>query len=366
LVNLVFSSSNRYNHRMKVRSLSATAILLLAVVLIAACRRSQTPTDPSLFVGEPVYNGKPLHQWAIDSMNDRNPDGSLTPLEIEATNAVQAIGPNAAVPWLVKWIKSPDHESSLHLGTVNCFRVFGSRADAAVPDLIAILNTPGNSEDIMSAKTEATEALECLGPKAVPAMLAAAANPSLESLRIPFISTLGGFSSNCPEVVPGLMQWTHDPDEDTRHAAIMALSYATQRPDVVVPVLRAALKETNGVFRYMMAESLGDFGKAASNAVPDLIKLLDDPEAAGGAIAGLGKIGEPPDVIFPLLVKKLHDPDAMIRCKAALGLGNFGGQRAFDALMTMTDDSNVQVREEVFQSLKKIDPEQLKQSGKHL
>jgi HEAT repeat protein len=365
LLPLVFFPSKGYNDRMKVRILNTTpGLLFMAVLLIAVFPRLHASAGP--LDREPVYNGKPLHEWVIDTQ-DQNPDYSPTALAIEGTKAVQAIGLEAAVPWLVKWIKSAPNDSRLPEGAVNCFKIFGSRADVAVPDLTAIINLPAQSFQITRARMDAAEALGYLGPKAVPALLSAVTNPSLESLRLQFLVGLGNCSSNCPEVIPPLLQWAHDPDEATRLTALTALSHATRQPDLVVPILlRAALNETNGVFRDMMAEALGSFGKAASNAVPELIKLLDDPEATRGAILGMGKIGEPPDVIFPLLLKKLHDPDWRIRRTAAIALGDFGGQHAFKELMPMTDDSEIRIREAVFQSLKKIDPEQLKQSGKHL
>jgi hypothetical protein len=353
----------------KVRFLRTTAVLLiLAVALIVAYRWMQTHPDP--FAGEPVYKGKGLHKWAIDTV-DQVP-GSLE--ASEATKAVQAIDPETAVPWLVKWIKPaqdqrdsptiPHFDPSLSEGAVNCFKIFGSRADAAIPDLNAILKMPEDSFRIAVAKTEAAEALGYLGRNTAPALICAATNPALESLRMSFLNGLGN-CSNCPEVIPTLIQWSRDPDEATRYGALRALSRETAQPDLVVPVLRDALKETNDAIRYTVVESLGDFGKAASNAVPDLIKLLDDPKAASRAIYSLGKIGEPSEVIFPVLVKELHDPDWRIRHVSAFALGEFGGQRAFDALMKMTDDPEIRVRRAVFQSLNKIDPQQLKQSGKH-
>lgn len=349
---------------MKVQILRRSCgVLILAVVLIAAFPRLHASPGP--LDREPVYNGRPLHEWVIATL-DLDSDLSGTPLAIEAIKAVQAIGPDAAVPWLVKWLKPPHYDSRLPFAAANCFQIFGSRANAAVPELTSILYMQGQLPEIYSAREQAAEALGYLGPKAVPVLLSAATNSSLESYRFHILISLGCCSSNSPDVIPALIQWTHDPDAYTRLDAFVALTCATRQPGLVVPVLCAALRDTNGAIRDIAAGGLGNFGNASRDAVPELIKLLKDPKAARGAMFSLGKIGQPSEVILPLLVKKLHDRHWWARRVAAFALGDFGGQPAFKALMKMTGDRDVRVRLAVFQSLKKIDPEQLKQSGKQL
>jgi hypothetical protein len=49
---------------------------------------------------------------------------------------------------------------------------------------------------------------------------------------------------------------------------------------------------------------------------------------------------------------------------AASALGDFGGKEAFDILLTACDDMDDLVCEEVFKSLRKIDPKALEKSGK--
>jgi len=135
---------------------------------------------------------------------------------------------------------------------------------------------------------------------------------------------------------------------------------------VVIPALLAALKDSDPLVRRDAAEALGDFGKAAKSAVASLIQALDDPDwqAQTGAIGGLGRIGEQREVVLPMLVKKLHDQNRIVRRCAGFALGDLGGQAAFEALLKATDDPDDSVREAVFQSLKRIDPEALRRSGK--
>lgn len=83
-----------------------------------------------------------------------------------------------------------------------------------------------------------------------------------------------------------------------------------------------------------------------------------------GAVAGLGKAGADPAVVMPLLIEQLHDQNRIIRRVAAFALGDIGGKQSFEALMGSTEDPDGFVREAVFQSLKRIDPVALAQSGK--
>lgn len=139
-----------------------------------------------------------------------------------------------------------------------------------------------------------------------------------------------------------------------------------QKPELVIPVLLAALRDPDPLVRRDAAEALGGFGKQAKAYVPDLIKPLDDPDwqTRTGAIMALGTIGEQPEVVLPLLVKQLHDDNRIIRRCAGFALGYIGGQATFDALMQAPADPDGFVREAVFQSLKKIDPQALEKSGK--
>lgn len=344
--------------------IAIACVLVFASVLVPRVLQAGPNGASGDSANEPNYHGKPLHEWVI-ATGEKGPDFSPSAHAREAFKAIAAIGPAAAIPWLIKWLKPPINDVRLLEGTANSFKIFGAQADGAIPQLTSIFDLPGNSPEIVNARMFAAQSLGYLGPKAVPALLSAATNSSLEPGRFAIFMSLADYATNAPEIIPALVQWSHDPDDSTRLDAIMALGHAAQRPDLVLPVLRNAIKDTNDAIRNIAAEGFGGFGKAARNDVPELIKLLDDPKASQGAIFALGKIGKPREVILPILVKKLHDPDWGTRRVAASALGDFGGKKAFDALIRVSDDPNRYVRDAVFQSLEKIDPERLKQSGKY-
>ncbi|HEX3625277.1 MAG TPA: HEAT repeat domain-containing protein [Verrucomicrobiae bacterium] len=328
------------------RSCILTAILCLA---LAGCSR------------EPVYNGKPLHQW-VSLLQDENFDTSGTPNSMGASNAVRTIGP-AAVPWLVEWTT---HPGSNVVETPPAFRILGLQAASAIPELAEFLDHNRTNTDAEGPWVEAATAISYLGPGAIPCMLAAATNKGADQKEL--IQDFGHLGTNGVSVIPKLIAWTSDSNSDVRVGAFNALGAIAMEPETVVPLLRLALKDPDPLVRREAANSLGSFGTAAKDAQPDLIQMLSDQDgqARDNAIGALGKIGGDHSVVLPYLVKALNDPDSGARLMAALSLGDVGGPKAFDALMLSTDDKDKDVRAAVFRSLKKIDPVQFAKSGKSL
>jgi len=342
------------------------AVICLVVICFTAyvfSRWTQHNRSNALY-DEPVYNGKPLHEWAMDTQ-DESITGGPSPLAVEAVSAVQAIGP-AAIPWLIKWIQPPVTDSRMPGGAVYAFRALGPEAKSAIPKLAEILSKPALTMDDQSSLTEAAEALSYLGPDAIPFMLIAATNLQGQQIQCELIENFGNLGTNGLSAIPALIGWTQDKDSMVRLGAVNALGNIGMEPKIVIPVLRKALNDSDDLVRRDAASALGNFEKSAVAALPDLIKALDDPDfqVQTGAIEGLGRLGEQPEIVVPLLVKKLESDNWIVRRVAAHYLGDIGGQQAFDALMLSTDDPEGFVREAVFQSLKKIDPKQLEKSGK--
>jgi HEAT repeat protein len=327
-------------------------------------QHDQTIAFRNVFRGEPAYNGKPLHEWAMDTQ-DEAITGEPSPLAIEAVKAVQTIGP-AAIPWLIKWIKPPVTDSRMPGGAVYALKALGPEAKSAIPELAEILRKPPLTMDDQSSLTEAAEALSYLGTDAIPFMLAAATNLQGQHIQWELIQNFGNLGTNGVSAIPALIGWTQDKDSWVRLGAVNALGNIGMEPKIVIPVLRKALNDSDDLVRRDAASALGNFEKMAADALPDLIKALDDPDfqVQTGAIEGLGRLGEQPEIVLPLLAKKMRSDNWVVRRVAAYALGDLGGQQAFDILMRSTDDPKGFVREAVFQSLKKIDPKQLEKSGK--
>jgi HEAT repeat protein len=342
--------------------LRLAALSVFACAVSVSCSKTQTKTDSS----QPIHKGKPLKEWAVMAQG-QNPDLSPSPAALESIEAVRTIGTNG-IPFLIKWLEPPWDSSVEPGGAVEAFKILGPTAKSAIPQLARLLDKykPPHSMDGYSGWHNAVEALSYLGSDALPVLLQAATNIQGQHIQWELIQNLGNFGSNGAPAIPALIAWCSDNDAWVRLGAVNALGQIGQRPELVMPVLLAALKDPDPLVRRDAAEALAAFSKDAKTVVQDLIKALDDRDwqTRTGAIAGLGRIGEQPEIVVPLLMKQLRDQNRIIRRVAAFALGDIGGKDAFDSLMTATDDPDDFVREAVFQSLKKIDPQALEKSGK--
>jgi HEAT repeat protein len=113
------------------------------------------------------------------------------------------------------------------------------------------------------------------------------------------------------------------------------------------------------------AASLGYIGRPASNAVPVLLRAVDDRdgEVRRGAIFALGQIRAEPAEVVPALIASLQDPyssrGSPNRVLAAQALGGYGVQAkpAVPALLQMANDPREFLASfTAEQSLKSIDP----------
>lgn len=328
----------------------------VAVVLFGCMQR---PAE------EPAYKGQPLSYWA-ERTQYQDIDGGPSARAREAAEAVRAVGAAQAIPFLVRWIQPPWKNSILPGGAVECFRIFGPDAQAAIPELAKILLRPAKNIDDISAQTEAAKALSYLGPAAVPVLLTAATNLHGQQLQWEVIDNLANFGTNAAAAKPAILTWSQDSDEWVRMGALHAYVSVEEDKAATVEFLLTALKDPNDLVRWDAAQALGVVAQGQTNVLPALLKALDNPDwqVQTGAIGGLGKLGVEPARVLPLLVRKLHDENWVIRRVAAFALGDVGGKAAFKALMGGTDNPNDGVREAVFQSLKRIDAEALARSGK--
>lgn len=60
--------------------------------------------------------------------------------------------------------------------------------------------------------------------------------------------------------------------------------------------------------------AIGEFGRNAKKAIPQILKYLDDkdPLVRTYACEALGKIQEEPEIVVPRIREKLNDPDWLV------------------------------------------------------
>ena len=89
------------------------------------------------------------------------------------------------------------------------------------------------------------------------------------------------------------------------------------------PVPGRCTQRSSNAVRVAAAMALAEIGEDAREAVPALIKTMDDKdvEVRGAAVFALGEIGPAARAAVLALTRRLKDDDADIRKAAALALG---------------------------------------------
>jgi hypothetical protein len=277
---------------------------------------------------EVYYHGKSLSRW-LDQLDDP-PDSfqaagngvswrvlpPKTPKQIEAADAIRAIGTNA-MPRLIHDLSVNDsqlfelsqrvqqyfREKILHqpsrprVASVNptqkarwkaalAMEALGPDAQSAIPRLASMANTR------LSSCKNASFILAGMGP----AGIAALTNfpPSTNSWnwrQFCAIWAIGQHAPSSTNLVPWLLDLaTHRPPSPGLDGGeIWALGEIHADAAHVVPFLIEALSNTNGL-QLIAAKALGHYGKEASNAVPALRKMKGDPQFGAQAQQALEKI----------------------------------------------------------------------------
>jgi HEAT repeat protein len=120
------------------------------------------------------------------------------------------------------------------------------------------------------------------------------------------------------------------------------------------------LRSNDKLTRVNAIRSLGQNRTGAGTAVPDLIRLLDDPdtEIASLSLRALALIG-PNMVLKPKIIERLRDPCPAMRRMAAFAIGGMGtaGLDAIPLLASLLKDEDVGVQMYALLALSKLSSE---------
>jgi HEAT repeat protein len=121
-----------------------------------------------------------------------------------------------------------------------------------------------------------------------------------------------------------LLQTAANGAAQERYVAIDRLGEHHEEADVVVPELMKLLKDPDAKVRWRSARSLGDYGAEAQAAVPELRSLLHDkdPIVRYHAAVALGRIGDRSDATIDALVGAITSPDGRVARAAIEALRN--------------------------------------------
>ena len=187
-----------------------------------------------------------------------------------AVSLAQAVEKRAAL--LSELVAHTD--AAVVIGLLAAEKCYQPEARTAVAELTAKL---GNGEAVVELLRQATQHKDTAIQKEAIRHLGAMRNPEL----IPVFEEVLGNIGNAPEVA---------------YRAIVALEQSMRTgsdPTSIVPGLQLALKNNSAQVRMHAAKLIGSI--QAENAIPDLIRLLADPNSyvKNTAIDALNRIGEP-------------------------------------------------------------------------
>jgi HEAT repeat protein len=167
-------------------------------------------------------------------------------------------------------------------------------------------------------------------------MLNAATNMAGQHELWELLHNFRNLGTNGAPAVPALIHWANDRDYWVRDGVVSALGGIGKRPDLAVPVLLNALEhDSNSMVRRDAAGALGSFANDSEAVLPALTKALESPdwEARGGALSGLGKIQNKPEVVVPLIAPFLHNANNVLQRSAAYALRDLGSEAGYRALL---------------------------------
>lgn len=210
---------------------------------------------------------------------------------------------------------------------------------------------------------KAERELTALGAQAVPVLIDALKSGT-DGLVGRAARALGKIGEPAKEATPALIARIDKSKGRSRDDAevIEALTRIAPRRNEAVPALRAILREpSSNPSRIHAVVALGKMGAEAKEAVPDLIKMLDEDTGKAGPIrfhaaTALGQIGADAKKAVPALIKLLNDKNAGPgRRTVVVALGQLG-PAAKSAIAALKEaQSEAALREVVGKALGQIE-----------
>lgn len=261
---------------MKLQRVFIFAVLITVVIGIGGLLLSR----------EPHYQGRSLSSWLQQCLD--------TPLMetqrlAEAQAAVRAMPIRQVLPRLVKlvetkedpasrWIMAQSEKLRLNflkwhsaedlqqLGIAG-FEVLGTNTAPAVGALTKLLDDPDHA-------FSAFRCLDFIGKPAESALCRCLTNQNA-NVRQMSIANLASFTEDVELYINRVKGGLGDPVDFVRAAAVDGIGAQTGAPDLAVPLLITALKDSSDMVSSRAANALAEFGTNAADAFPSLTNLVE-------------------------------------------------------------------------------------------
>lgn len=274
----------------------------------------------------------------IEALGNTSPE-----LRISAARGLREVGreSEAAMQALIGSLDDPD--AGVRRQAAASLRLVGMGNEVAVRALMSAMADP-NAE----VRIGAISSLHTHGEAAaiaIPALSSALADPD-GSVRRRAVDALGSLKELAGPAAPQLVERLLDQSEpfQTRQAAATSLSYIGLRvghhQDLVIEGLIRALDDPEARVRNNVAYALGEFGPAASAAVPRLTEMLaSDPAQRYRGMAGyaLGRIGVTNAQVLSELTEAFWSEEINVAWGATNGLIGLGPDAVAAAMPTLVE-----------------------------
>jgi HEAT repeat protein len=218
--------------------------------------------------------------------------------------------------------------------SVDSLRAFGPKASAARPTLLRAYNDPRLSQGL---REDIAAALRATGVSDVPTAAAKAAA-----------------QATVPDILAEVIEETRSEDEFVRGLAMGELGRLGPSEPAIDALIEALRQDRNAGDA---ARVLGDFGKPAARALPELARYFDDERSGTNAVQAAGKIGvKDPDTIAELR-RVLATPGHRHRGMAASALGELQASEALPELQQALAEGGKYERILAAQALGKMEGE---------
>lgn len=199
----------------------------------------------------------------------------------------------------------------------------------------------------------ASQSLSQIGLPAVEALKKVVVEASEPETRGYAIQALGGIGRAADSAIPTLVNVLDQQEDDSnRFQALAAILSISQNSKQTLKTIVAALRDRDPDIRVLAIRAIVPYGTAAAEAVPELIRSLDDRSVyfedlrsetvAGAACQTLAEMGAAGRPAIPKLRRLLHDDDEYLRADAALAYARLAEQdeEALDVLMELAQSKS--------------------------
>lgn len=200
-------------------------------------------------------------------------------------------------------------------------------------------------------RLKAAEALEQMGPAAVPALINLLRNDD-HLVRIEATHILRKIG---PAAVPALTDSIRDRDSRVRFHALVTLARMGPEAKAAIPTIAEALRDPSWGVQAAAVLALQEMGSEAKCVIPQLVDVLGDPDPNLPVVVRRILRDMGPDVV-PALTEMARNATGKARYHAIVTLGRIGAaaSSAVPAIQTALNDERSDVRTAAAEALQQI------------